>query len=456
MKKTIRIGCGSASWGDMLDPAVELAERGDVQYIGFDHLAELTMSILQRMKAKDPKRGYIPDLVPWMKRLLPIARKNGIRMLTNAGGANVDAAGEAVADLARQLGLQGLKIGLVFGDDVLARIPEFRAQGLKFPNLDTGEDDIDGIADRLVAANAYIGSEGQIQALGEGADLVITGRATDSSVHIAPMVHEFGWSLESWDLMGAAIAIGHIIECSSGCAGGMSNFWKEIKEPWRVAFPIAEVSDDGDAVITKAAGSGRMVTDWTIKEHLVYEVHDPTRYIMADGISDLSQARIEQVGPDRVHVTGFKGKPRPETLKLCLGYEDGWIGESEISVCWPDAYQKAQFCEKFLRGRFEQLGMPIREARYDFIGLNSIHGPLAKLPSNLDEINEVRVRVAVRTTSKEWANLVRREVTHLWTHGPVGTTAVISPPAPRQVISLWPTLIPRTCVPQTVVMKEVR
>lgn len=453
--KSIRVGCGSASWGDMLDPAVELAECGDVQYIGFDHLAELTMSILQRMKQKDPRRGYIPDLVPWMKRLLPIARAKGIRMLTNAGGANVEAAGDAVADLARDLGFGGLKIGLVFGDDVLDRLPEFRRQGLKFPNLDTGEEDIDQIADRIVSANAYIGSEGQIQALGEGADLVITGRATDSSVYIAPMVHEFGWSTEDWNLMGAAIAVGHIIECSSGCAGGMSNFWKDIKEPWRVAFPIAEMYENGEAVITKPAGSGRMVTEWTVKEHLVYEVHDPKNYIMADGISDLSGCRLSTVGPDRVKVTGFAGKRRPDHLKLCLGYEDGWIGESEISVCWPDAYDKAKFCEQFLRGRFKALKLPITEMRVDFIGLNSIHGPLSQLPSRVDELNEVRVRVAVKTTSKEYANLVRREVTHLWTHGPVGTTAVISPPPPRQVISLWPTLVPRELVPQRTVVKEV-
>ena len=298
-----------------------------------------------------------------------------------------------------------------------------------------------------MSANAYIGSEGQIQALAEGANLVITGRATDSSVHIAPMVHEFGWSTCDWNLMGAAIAVGHVIECSSGCAGGMSNFWKDVKEPWRVAFPIAEMYENGEAVITKANGSGRMVTDWTVKEHLVYEVHDPKRYLMADGVADLSERRIETVGPDRVKVSGFKGSPRPDTLKLCLGYEDGWIGESEISVCWPDAYEKAQFCEKFLRGRFEALKLPILEMRIDFIGLNSIHGPLAPLPTALEEINEVRVRVAVKTTSKEWANLVRREVTHLWTHGPVGTTAVISPPPPRQVISLWPTLIPRELRP---------
>jgi hypothetical protein len=454
--KSIRVGCGSASWGDMLDPAVELAEKGEVDYIGFDHLAELTMSILQRMKSKDPQRGFIPDLGPWMKRLLPIARAKGIRLLTNAGGANVRAAGQTVASLAGELGLGGLKIGLVFGDDLLERIPELRRQGLKFPNLDTGEEDIDRVADRLVAANAYIGSEGQIQALGEGAEVIITGRATDASVYIAPMVHELGWSTTDWQKMGAAITIGHIIECSAGCAGGMSNFWKEIKEPWRVAFPIAEVFENGEAIITKPEGSGRMVSEWTVKEHLVYEVHDPRNYIMADGIADLSQVRLETLGPDRVKVTGFQGKKRPDRLKLCLGFEDGWIGESEISVCWPDAYQKAQFCERFLRGRFEELKLPVVEARYDYIGLNSIHGPLAPLPANLEEINEIRLRVAVRTTSKEYANQVRREVTHLWTHGPVGTTAVISPPPPREVIALWPTLVPRELVSQRVEILEVR
>lgn len=439
----------------MLDPVIELAERGDVQYIGFDHLAELTMSILQRMKVKDPKRGYIPDLVPWMKKLLPIARDKGIRMLTNAGGANVEAAGDAVAALAREIGIRGLKLGLVYGDDVLDRLPALRAQGLKLANLDTGEEDIDRVADRIVAANVYLGSEGQVEALGEGADLVITGRATDASVYIAPMVHELGWSLEDAEKMGAAITIGHIIECSAGCAGGMSNFWKDVKEPWRVAFPIAEVFENGDAVITKPEGSGRMVTEWTVKEHLVYEVHDPARYLMADGVADITGVKLRSDGPNRVHVTGCRGMKRPDTLKLCIGYEEGWIGESEISVCWPDAYEKAQFCERFLRGRFEELKLPVLEARYDYIGLNSIHGPLAKLPSNLDEINEIRLRVAVRTTSKENANLVRREVTHLWTHGPVGTTAVISPPPPRQVVALWPTLIPRELVSQRVEMREV-
>lgn len=454
--KKVRIGCGSASWGDMLDPAVELADNGDVQYIGFDHLAELTMSILNKIKAKRPEYGYIPDLVPWMERLLPITQAKGIRMCTNAGGANVQAAGEAVAKVAEEQGHHGMKIATVFGDDVLDRLDEFRDQGLEFPNMETGEENLDRIRDDIVQANVYIGSEGQVEALADGADVVITGRATDSSAHIAPMVNEFGWSLDDPEKMGAAIAIGHIIECSSGCAGGMSNFWKEIEEPWRVAFPVAEVYENGDAIITKPEGSGRMVTEWTVKEHLVYEIHDPAHYIMADGISDLTGIELETVGENRVKCTGFTGKPKPDQLKLTIGYRDGWIGQSEITACWPDAYEKAQFCESFLRGRFEERGIPIREIRFDYIGLNSIHGPLSEMPENIEDMNEIRVRVAVRTDSREHANQVRREVTHLWTHGPLGMTGVIMPPPPREVITLWPTLIPRELVPQRVEMTEVK
>jgi len=452
--KKIRMGCGSASWGDMLDPAVELMEKGELDYMGFDHLAELTMSILQRMKDKNPKRGYIPDLLPWMRALLPIAREKGVRMLTNAGGANPEQAGADVMALSKELGIDGMKIGVISGDDVGARLDDFRKQGLKFENLDTGEEDIDRIADKIVAAHVYIGSESLVEGLEKGADLIITGRASDNAMYVAPMVHELGWKMDDWHKMGTAVTVGHIIECSAGCAGGMSNFWKEIKEPWRVAFPIAEVYEDGRTIITKAKGAGRMVNEWTVKEHLVYEVHDPENYFMPDAIGDFSKISVKDIGKDEVEVTGIGGKKRPDMLKMTIGYEDGWIGESEISVCWPDAYEKAKFCEEFLRGRFKARNLTIDDVRFDFIGMNSIHGPLSKMTENLEDINEIRVRVAAKTRTREDANQVRREVTHLWTHGPVGTTAVISPPPPRKVIGLWPTLVPRELVPTKVEMME--
>ncbi|MEW5913618.1 MAG: acyclic terpene utilization AtuA family protein [Thermodesulfobacteriota bacterium] len=453
--KSIRLGCGSASWGDMLDPAVELVEKGDIQYLGFDHLAELTMSILQRMKDKNPKRGYIPDFIPWMRAILPKAAEKGIKIITNAGGANPGQAALDLMGLTKELGISGLKVGVVSGDDVMTHLEDFRKKGIKFKNMDTGEEDIDRIKDKIVAAHVYIGSESILEGLQNGADLVITGRASDNAIYVAPMAYEFGWALDDWEKMGTAVTIGHIIECSAGCAAGMSNFWKEVKEPWRVAFPIAQVWEDGRAVITKAPGSGRMVTEWTVKEHLVYEIHDPANYLMPDAVADLSQIRLKDLGQDQVEVANIKGKKRPDNLKMTIGFEDGWIGESEITVCWPDAYKKAQFCEEFLRGRFKAKGLVIDELRFDYIGINSIHGPLAKLPEKIEDINEVRVRVAAKTPRREDANQVRREVTHLWTHGPVGTTAVISPPPPRQVIGLWPTLVARELVPTQIQMLEV-
>lgn len=452
--KKIRLGAGSASWGDMLDPAIDLVNHGNLDYIGFDHLAELTLSILQRMKSKDPKRGYIPDLIPWMQAVLPACVRKNIKILTNAGGANPEQAGEEVLKVARASGLEKLRVGVVLGDDVFDRIRDVHGRGIKLPNLDTGEDDIDRIMDRIVAANAYIGSERLIDALDQGADLVVTGRCTDNALYIAPMVHEFKWQLDDWDKIAAGITTGHIIECTAGCTGGMSNFWKDIREPWRTAFPIAEVYENGDAIITKTKESGRFVTEWTVKEHLVYEIHDPQNYLMADGTADLTRLCVKQIGENAVKVTGFKGKPKPAMLKLCIGYEDGWIGESEISVSWPDALEKAKFCESFLRGRFKEKNLDIQEMRVDYIGVNSLHGPLATLP-HPGELNEVRIRAAVRTKTKEDANQVRREVTHLWTHGPVGSTAVISPPPPRQVVALWPTLIPREEVPTRLIMKEL-
>ena len=321
--KSIRMGCGSASWGDMLDPAIELVEKGNIQYLGFDHLAELTMSILQRMKNKNPKRGYIPDLIPWMRSLLPKAKEKGIKMLTNAGGANPEQASRDVLELAKELSISKLKIAVVTGDDVFPRLDEFRKLGIKFKNLDTGEEDIERISDKIVAAHVYVGSESLVEGLEKGAELVITGRVSDNAVYVAPMIHEFGWSMEDWEKMGIAVTAGHIIECSAGCAGGMSNFWKDIKEPWRVAFPIAEVYEDGRAIITKAEGSGRMVNEWTVKEHLVYEVHDPEKYIMPDAIADFSKIRVKEIGKDRVEVTGIGGKKHPDKLKLTIGYKDG-------------------------------------------------------------------------------------------------------------------------------------
>ncbi len=452
--KTIRIGNGSAYWGDMLDPAVELAEKGELDYLGLDHLAELTLAILQRIRAKNPNEGYIQDIVPWTEALLPLTHRNGVRMITNAGGANPDAGGRQVIEIARRLGFTGLKVGIVTGDGVVDKLNRLAADGVRFVNMDTGEEGLDRIRNDIVAANAYIGSDPIIEALAQGAEVVVTGRISDSALAVGPIMHEFGWTFANpdWNKIGAAIAVGHIIECACFCTGGGSCQWREAVEPWHIGFPIAECSDDATAVITKVPGSGGIVNQWTVKEQITYEVTDPANYTMPDGVVDFSSLRLQEVGPDRVRVTNMRGKPRPGTLKVCIGYRDGWIAEGLLLFSWPDALAKARRAEEIVRRRLPRLGVHPVELRFDYLGINTLHGATA--PAVQDEVNEVGLRLAARCRTAEEADVVRREATHLWTLGGVGTAFGV-PFRPRPVVSLWPALIPRDAVETRVRIEAV-
>ena len=450
--KTVRIGNGSAYWGDMLDPAVELAERGELDYLGLDHLSELTLAILQRMKAKDPGSGYIPDLVPWTEALLPLTHRGGTRMITNGGGANPEAGARQVLGLARRLGFAGLKVGIVSGDDVFDKLDALGADGVKFTNLDTGEEGLARIRKDIVAANAYIGSDAIVDALDAGAEVVVTGRVSDSALAAGPILHEFGWTFErpDWNRIGAAVTVGHIIECACFCTGGGSCQWREAVEPWHIGFPIAEFSEDATAVITKPAGSGGIVNEWTVKEQLTYEVADPANYFMPDGVVDLTQIRVEEIGKDRVRVTHMRGKPRPDTLKVCIGYRDGWIAEGLVLYSWPDALDKARRSEEIVRRRLARLGVAPEELRFDYVGINTLHGSTAPEPAG--ELNEVGLRIAARCRTRDEADGVRREATHLWTLGGVGTAFGV-PFQPRPVVALWPTLVPRDAVDVTMAIE---
>jgi len=453
----IRVGAGSAYWGDMLDPAVELAEKGDVQYLGFDHLAELTLAILQRMKRRDASKGFIPDIIPWMKALLPITSQKGTKILTNAGGANPVQAGLEVIKVARDLKLTGFKVGIVEGDDILHRLDDIRTQGWKFINLDTGEEDIDSIYDRIVSANVYIGADELIRALEQGADVVVAGRCSDNALYVAPIMHEFGWQFDHpayVDKIAAAITVGHVVECTLGCTGGMSNLWPIVKDSHRIGFPIAEVYENGDAVITKVEDSGGLICQWTVKEHLLYEVHDPSNYIMPDGIADFTSLTLMEETPNRVRIRGVKGKSRPETLKVCIGYQDGFIGEGLVFFPWPQALDKAQWAERWLRKRIEYTGVQPQELRIDYVGVNMLAGETAPWPDKDNGMNEVGLRVVARTRTYQEADAIRREVTHLWLAGPVGTSFGV-PFTPRPVVALWPTLVPREMVKTTSFVMEV-
>jgi len=439
--KTVSMGAGSGFWGDLMEPAVEMAERSEIQYLGFDHLSELTMAILSRRRAKDPGQGYIPDAVPWMRAILPAARRRGIRMISNAGGANPRACAEAVAAVARDLGLDGLRIGIVGGDDVLGRLPELEAGGWDFTNMDTGEQGIGRIRDRLVAANAYIGAQGICEQLSADADLVIAGRVSDNALYVAPLMHEFGWhySPEHTDKLAAAITVGHVIECASCVTGGMSSMWRISEQGREVGFPIGEFREDCEAVITKTPDSGGVVNEWTVKEHLLYEIQDPRRYVMPDGVADFTSVQVHDEGANRVRLSGMRGAPRPEHAKACLAYQNGWIGEGMAFFPWPWALEKAGFAARGLEQRMERLGVAFADRRVDFVGVNMLQGQAAPEPDY--DANEVGLRFAVRADDRQSAELIRREITHLWTMGPVGSSIGV-PARVRPVVSLWPTLIP--------------
>ncbi len=439
--KTIRLGSGSAYWGDLMEPAVELADKGELDYLCFDHLSELTLAVLQRQKAKDPREGYIHDIEPWLEAVLPQARKQGFKIITNAGGANPAAAAQKVIEVAERLGLGPIKIAVVTGDDIFPDLDEMRSMGIKFPNLDTGEDDLDRIRPEIVAANAYVGSKEIAEGLAAGADVVVTGRCSDTALYIGPMMHEFGWTYADADRdrMGAAITIGHVVECAALATGAVSNLWRQAVDPWRPGYPIAEVSEDATAVITKVAGSGGILNEWSIKEQLVYEIGDPQNYYMPDGIADFTTVKVEEIGPERVKLSNMTGKGLPDKLKVCIGYRDGWQGEGTLLFSWPDAYEKAKRGERIIRERLQLLGVEPVELRFDYIGVNALHGPASPPPG---ELNEVGLRVAVRTRTKAEADTVKRESTHLWTLGGIGT-GYLSPAQPRPSVSLWPTLVPR-------------
>ena len=453
MKDVVRLGAGSGFWGDAMDPAVELMEKGELDYMSFDFLAELTMALLQRQKLKDPEAGYVPDVVAYMQTLMPMAREHGTKLVSNGGGANPRAAGKRIVEAARKLGLTGLKVGIVEGDDLLSRLDQLLAEGISLPHLETGEDNIAAMRNRVVSANAYIDSSGIIEALRRGADVVVTGRVSDNGPYVGPIMHEFGWKhdAEHADRIAAAITVGHLAECASAVTGGMSSRWAEMPRMGEVGFPIIEFSRDGTAEITKLPGTGGRVDQWTVKEHLLYEIGDPRNYLMPDGVPDFTSIRLDEVGPDRVRLSGIRGRVQPDTLKLLIGYSDGWIGEGMMFFPWPDALGRAQKAKDTLLERFARLGLDAQAIHFDLVGVNMLHGPAAPMPDY--ELNEVGLRVAVKTNTRDEAEKVRRACSNLWIMGPGGTSFGI-PMKPRPVISCWPTLVPRGVVEQSVEILE--
>ncbi len=339
--KSVRIAGGLGFYGDSWRPIKASIERGNVQYVASDHLAELTLAILQKDRQRDPKLGYTRDLVPMLADVLPIAMPRGIKFILNAGGLNPLAAREVLLSALRKFGLK-LKVGVVLGDAVQERLDELREAGVALAHMDTGED-IATVRERIVFASAYLGARPLVEALEAGADIVLTGRVADAALFLAPMVYELGWQWNEWDKLAQGMVVGHLLECSGQATGG--NFggdWRSIPDLAHIGYPIAEVWENGDALITKAPNTGGRVNFDTLREQLLYEVHDPGHYMTPDVDVNMTTLRMEEVGLDEVRVTGATGGPAPEMLKIVAGYEDGVMGQAMLGYAWPNAMAKAQ------------------------------------------------------------------------------------------------------------------
>ncbi|MFN3731250.1 acyclic terpene utilization AtuA family protein [Comamonas testosteroni] len=437
--KILRIGAGAAWWGDRIEPAALNAEHGRLDYLCFETMAEATVSAAQVRARRDPSfPGYDTYLDDRMRAVLPACMRQGTRIISNQGWINPQGAARRIVELLRELDITGVKVAAVGGslitDRVLSLAPTI---------LETGEP-TQSIAHSLISAEAYLGAGPIVDALAEGAQIVVTGRVADPSLFLAPMVHEFGWDLLDHERVGAGSAIGHLMECGAQVTGGYfaDPGLKDVPEPWNLAFPIAEVDAEGGVTLSKVDGTGGMISLQTVKEQMLYEVHDPANYITPDVVVDFTQARIEQLAPDRVRVTGLTGKPRTPTLKVSMGCTEGFIGEDMFFYAGPGALRRAQLARRILEERLRIVKLDAEEVRIDFLGLNAVHG--AATPADAPEPYEVAVRVAARTRSREEAVKVGREVDGMAVSGIAHTgKRVPHQERTREVIGVWSSLVAR-------------
>lgn len=451
--KKIRIGSGSGFWGDNLDPSVELAKHGDIQYLAYDFLGEPTVPTLQKRRIQNPEQGYVPAIGAIVRKALPVCLEKGIKILTNAGAANPQACAKNIIKIAKEVGIKKLKVGVVTTNNISEKVAELLQREMKLVNLDTGDADLSKLQDRIVASYVYSGAYGFVEALEKGADIIISDRTTDDAAILAPLVHEFGWKWDDWEKLSVGIMAAHLIECGAVCCGGLSSLWREVPNPWNIGYPIAEVTDSGELTITKIPGTGGLINKITLTEHLLYEVHDPANYIMPEVICDFTKVEMKEIAKDTVKVWGVKGKPRPETLKAGIAYSDGYIAEVECSFSWPDAVEKARRSIEIIKKRFEMVDLKAEDVRFDLIGVDSCFW--TKAPEPCGDVNEVRLRVAAKCADKREAGKVPREGVMLMGSGPAGSTGQLNTPPPREVFALWPTLIPREEVKQNVEIVEV-
>ena len=444
MKEIVRVAAGQGFWGDDLDAPRRQVEGGQIDYLMLDYLAEVTMSILQKQRERDPTLGYARDFVGAMESILPAVLDRNVKVVANAGGVNPRACAEAVRSVGAQRRGSKLRIGVVTGDDLLGRLDDLLAHGHALANMETGEA-LSSVRDRVLSANAYIGSEPIVEALHGGANVVITGRSTDTALTMAPLRHEFGWAAESWDQLAAGIVAGHIIECGAQCSGGNCLYdWKSIPDLANVGYPLVEAHADGTFVVTKHPHTGGRVSVPTVSEQLVYEMGDPRAYITPDVIADFTTIHLAQDGEDRVLVSGIKGKPPTDKLKVSVAYRAGFKAVGTLVYAWPEALDKAQAADRILRERLDRLGLKFDRVLTEFVGANATHGALA---GDRRDAPEVQLRFGVRGTDRAAVERFTREIAPLVLNGPPSVTGFAGGrPKVEEIVAYWPALIDKSVV----------
>ena len=443
--KVVRVASGQGFWGDWLEAPRRQVEGGPVDYLMLDYLAEVTMSILQKQKERDPSMGYARDFIGAMDSVLPAVADRGVKVIANAGGVNPPACAAAVRELAAKRGASGaLRIGVVTGDDLLPRLDELIDSGHPLLNMDTGAP-LSTVRDRVLSANAYIGSAPIVEALARGANVVITGRSTDTALTMAPLRHEFGWGATDWDRLAAGIVAGHILECGAQCSGGNCLYdWRNIPDLANVGYPIVEATADGAFTVTKHPGTGGRVSTQSVAEQLVYEMGDPHSYITPDVVADFTTIRLEAAGEDRVRVHGIRGREATDKLKVSIAYRAGFKAVGTLVYAWPDALEKAQLADRVLRERLDQLGLRFESVLTEFVGVSATHGALA---GPAGDVPEVQFRVGVRGDDRAAVERFTREIAPLVLNGPPSVTGFAGGrPKVEELVAYWPALVDKRVV----------
>lgn len=442
----VLIANGQGFWGDSILGPVRLVNEGPLDYLTLDYLAEVTMSIMQKLKSRRPEMGYATDFVKLIDRILPQLIEKDIKVVANAGGVNPHACKDAVMAVIAKHGFEGVQVAVVEGDDILEDLDELMAQGEELRNMDTGEA-LSAVRDSVTSANVYLGAFPIAEALGKGARIVITGRGTDPGLVIGPLIHEFGWKPQEYDKIAAGTVAGHIVECGAQCTGGNYTDWRAVPDMARIGYPIIEAYADGSFVVTKHERTGGMVTIASVTHQLAYEMGDPANYITPDGVADFTSFELSEDGSDRVRVSGVKGGPPTPTYKVSMSYHDGWKAVGQLTVSGPEALEKAKLCAQIVWQRLAIDGYEYapEERMVEFVGANVCHEGI--LVEGAAEPSEVVLRMGVKGTEREKIDRFGPELVPLVTSGPPGVTGFAGGrPKATEIIGYWPALLRKELV----------